>query len=100
MSKTAHQAVPQGDVKISEGKISGFTENPHQPAPRVETRSLRGTFAKSICSAHRLAGLQDREACDDGVPCQRLSECMDQADATIRYLELRKRLVDDDEGQD
>jgi len=96
MSKTAQQAVPQGDVKVSEGKTSEFTENSQQPAPRVEARSLRGTFAKSICSAHRLAGIKDREACDDGVPCARLGDCMDQADATIRYLELRQRLVDED----
>ncbi|HEY9081546.1 hypothetical protein [Magnetovibrio sp.] len=96
MAKTAQLAVPQGDQKIAEGKKSGFAENPHHTAPRVEARSLRGTFAKSICSAHGLATLKDRDACDDGVPCAKLSECMGQADATIRYLELRKRLMEDD----
>jgi len=96
MAKTAQQAVPHGDQKVSEGKTSGFEENPQQAAPRVEARSLRGTFAKSICSAHGLATIKDRDACDDGVPCSKLSECMGQADATIRYLELRKTLLKDD----
>ena len=96
MAKTAQQAVPQGDQKVSEGRSSGFEEIPQPTAPRVEARSLRGTFAKSICSAHGLATIRDRDACDDGVPCPKLSECMGQADATIRYLELRKKLLSED----
>jgi len=96
MAKTAQQAVPQGDQKVSEGRPSGFEEIPQRTAPRVEARSLRGTFAKSICSAHGLATIKARAACDDGVPCAQLSECMGQADATIRYLELRKKLLSDD----
>lgn len=96
MVKTAHQAVPQGDQNDPEGKQNGRTESPDSTAPRVEARSLRGTFAKSICTAHGLATMREREACDDGVPCSKLSECMEHADATIRYLDLRKRLLSDD----
>lgn len=96
MVKTAQQAVPYGDQKDSEGKKSGLVESPQPTAPRVEARSLRGTFAKSICTAHGLATIKDREACDDGVPCSRLSECMGQADVTIRYLDLRKKLLEEE----
>ncbi|MCW8916274.1 MAG: hypothetical protein OQK24_10550 [Magnetovibrio sp.] len=95
MPKTAHKAVPQGEQNIPEGNEHGFTEEPVHSAPRVEARSLRGTFAKSICTAHGLATSKERAACDEGVPCERLSECMEQADATVRYLDLRKRLLSD-----
>ncbi len=96
MAKTAELAVPQGNQKVSEGKLNRVEETPEPTAPRVEARSLRGTFAKSICSAHSLATSRERSACDDGVPCEKLNECMEQADATIRYLELRKKLLQDD----
>lgn len=96
MIKTAAMAVPQENQNDSEGKPNRVEESPELTAPRVEARSLRGTFAKSICSAHGLATLRERAACDDGVPCSKLSECMDQADATIRYLELRKQTFKDD----
>ena len=95
MAKTAQQAVPLEDQKGLEGRKSGYEEDPQQAAPRVEARSLRGTFARSICAAHGLATMRERNACDDGVPCAKLSECMGQADATIRYLELRRRLLKD-----
>jgi len=96
MAKTATMAVPQEDQKVFEGKTNRVEKNPELTAPRVEARSLRGTFAKSICSAHSLATMRERAACDDGVPCAKLNECMEQADATIRYLELRKKLMKDD----
>ncbi|MEG3618638.1 hypothetical protein V5T82_09245 [Magnetovibrio sp. PR-2] len=96
MAKTAHKAVPQEDENRSEGYAHGPKEGPDGSAPRVETHSLRGTFAKSICRAHGLATLKQRAACEEGVPCEQLSECMDQADATVRYLDLRKRLLGTD----
>jgi len=92
MVNTATKAVPQGGQFGPEGKNNRTNECPEQAAPRVEARSLRGTFAKSICSANGMATLRDRTACDDGVPCEKLSQCMKEADATIRYLELRKKL--------
>lgn len=94
MAKTATQAVPQGDHLSPEGRNNRIEKNPNQAAPRVEARSLRGTFAKSICTANGLATFRERTACDDGVPCAKLSQCMKEADATIRYLELRKKLED------
>ena len=94
MAKTATQAVPHGEPIGPEGRNNRVEKNPDQAAPRVEARSLRGTFAKSICSANGMATFRERTACDDGVPCQRLSQCMKEADATIRYLELRKQLED------
>jgi len=96
MAKTAPQAVPQRDQKSPEGRKNRIKESPELAAPRVEARSLRGTFAKSICTAHGLGTVHERDACNDGVPCSKLSECMAQADATIRYLELRKKLLEDD----
>lgn len=96
MAKTAQMAVPQGDQKAPEGRNNRIDKNSEQAAPRIEAHSLRGTFAKSICTAHGLATMDERAACDDGVPCTRLSECMEQADATIRYLDLRKKLLEDD----
>ena len=96
MAKTAQKAVPQENENRSEGYAHGHEEGPETSAPRVEAHSLRGTFAKSICRAHGLATMKQRAACDEGVPCSRLSECMDQADATVRYLDLRKRLLDTD----
>lgn len=96
MAKTATMAVPNGGQNAPEGRKNRVIETPERAAPRVEARSLRGTFAKSICSAHGLATIRERAACDDGVPCTRLSECMDQADATIRYLDLRRKLLADD----
>ncbi|MBL4613988.1 MAG: hypothetical protein JKY27_03830 [Magnetovibrio sp.] len=90
MSKLANRAAPQRDQDTPEGRKNRVTDRPEQIVPHVQTRSLRGTFAKSICSAHDLATDSDRAACDDGVPCSKLPECMDQADAAIRYLDLRK----------
>lgn len=96
MAKTATKAVPQGGLNAPEGRKNRISEIPERVAPRVEARSLRGTFAKSICSAHGLGTSRDRSACDEGVPCSKLSECMAQADATIRYLDLRRKLLADD----
>ncbi|OEJ68214.1 hypothetical protein [Magnetovibrio blakemorei] len=106
MAKPAPLAEPQGPNHSPNENRDGVFNTPadaapipaRPQAPRVEARSLRGTFAKSICSAHGLATRKDREACDDGVPCHCLSECMNQADATIRYLELRRALMTTDEN--
>lgn len=96
MAKPAPLAEPQGPNHSPNVKRDGIIEPPQ--APRIEARSLRGTFAKSICTAHGLATRKDREACDEGVPCHCLSDCMGQADATIRYLELRRALMTPDEN--
>jgi hypothetical protein len=109
MAKPAPLAEPQGPNHSPNENRDGVFDTPADAAPvaapplapqapRVEARSLRGTFAKSICSAHGLATRKDREACDDGVPCHCLSDCMGQADATIRYLELRRALMTTDEN--
>jgi len=90
MAKTAGWAVPDGNQKAPEGSTSRETNNPAEAETRAGVRSLRGIFARSICRANELASIQDRAACDDGVPCPRLSECLAQADMTIRYLERRK----------
>ena len=93
MAKTAAWAVPDGEQKAPEGRKSRETHNPAEAETRAEARSLRGAFARSICLANHLATLKDRAACDDGVPCFRLSECLGQADTAIRYLEQRKTLA-------
>lgn len=90
MAKTAVRAVPNGDQKAPEGRKNRIEKNPAKAEPRVEARSLQGTFAKSICKAHDLATMKEREACEDGVPCSKLPECMGYADGAIRYLEKRK----------
>lgn len=93
MSEAAKLAVPDGEMKAPEGRKSRESNNPAEADTRVSTRSLRGPFARSICMANDLATLKDRSACDDGVPCSRLSECLRQADITIRYLDQRKALA-------
>ena len=93
MSKTAMQAVPGGEQKAPEGRKNREINNPVEAKPRADARSLRGSFARSICRANELATSKDRSACDDGVPCSRLSECLGQADITIRYLDQRKALA-------
>jgi len=93
MAKTAVWAVPDGKPKAPEGRKSRETHNPVEVETRADARALRGSFARSICQANDLATLKDRAACDDGVPCPRLSECLGQADSTIRYLEQRKAMA-------
>ena len=93
MSKTAAWAVPDGEQKAPEGRKNRELNNPAEAITRADARSLRGTFARSICRANDLATTKDRSACDDGVPCERLSECLGQADITIRYLDQRKALA-------
>ena len=92
MSKTAVWAVPGGEQKAPEGRKSRESNNPVEADTRADARSLRGSFARSICRANDFATTSDRAACDDGVPCQRLSECLGQADVTLRYLSQRKTL--------
>ncbi len=82
--------MPGGEHKAPEGRTNGDINNPDEPEPRVEARPLRGAFAKTICATSHLGSTKDREACDDGVPCARLAECLAQADETIRYLEMRR----------
>lgn len=53
---------------------------------------MRGIFARSLCSAHHIATMEERQACDDGTPCQRMGECVGMADRTLMYLEYRNRL--------
>ena len=93
MIETAAWAVPDGEQKAPEGRKSRESNNPAEADSRVEARSLRGAFARSICRANDLATIKDRAACDDGVPCARLSQCLGQADITLRYLDQRKALT-------
>lgn len=93
MSKTAAWAVPDGEQKAPEGRKSREINNPAEADTRVDARSLRGTFARSICRANDFGTIKDRAACDDGVPCSRLSQCLGQADVTLRYLDQRKALT-------
>ena len=91
MAKTAFQAVPDGEQKAPEGRKNQVDKNLDKAGTPLEATQLRGTFAKSICRAHDLATIREREACEDGVPCARLSECMDFANGALRYLNARKK---------
>ncbi len=93
MPKTAIRAVPGGEQKAPEGRKSREFNNLAEAETRADARSLRGTFARSICRSNDLADTNARAACDDGVPCSRLSQCLEQADVTIRYLNQRKALA-------
>ncbi len=64
---------------------------PDLDAP-LEGKSVRSVFARSLCTAHHLGSVADRDACDDGVPCTKLSDCLALADKTLVYLEYRHRL--------
>lgn len=96
MAKTAAWAVPDGEQKAPEGRKSrdAHKNNPVEAETRAETRSVRGAFARSICRANHLGSLKEQAACDDGVPCSKLSQCLGHADATIRYLDSRKKTTD------
>ena len=91
MAIPAHKAVPVGEQKAPEGRQNRVIKNPDEAKTSTDTRSLRGAFAKSLCKAHDLGSLQEREACLDGVPCSKLSKCMGIADQTLRYMETRKK---------
>ncbi|MCK5444614.1 MAG: hypothetical protein KAI73_03270 [Rhodospirillaceae bacterium] len=71
-------------------------QNPIAPAPPLEARTIRHSFARSLCSAHHMATLSERETCDDGVPCTKLGDCSDMADKTLAYLQYRNRLPKED----
>lgn len=92
MAKTAAWAVPDGEQKAPEGRQNRELNNPDEAETRADARSIRGAFARSICTANHFATMKERAACDDGVPCSRLSQCLGQADITIRYLDQRKTL--------
>ena len=92
MAKTAEWAVPDGEQKAPEGRKSQEHNNLTEAKNPADARSLRGAFARSICRANDLATIKSRAACDDGVPCSRLSECLGQADSTLRYLQQRKTM--------
>ena len=91
MAQTAKAAVPQRVQNGPEGRKKREKNNPDN-TPDVGALSLRATFARSICKSHGMATQFERNACADGVPCQKLSQCTKEADATIRYLELRRTL--------
>ena len=93
MAKTAEWAVPGGEQKAPEGRKSQEPNTLTEAKNSADARSLRGAFARSICRANDLATIKSRAACDDGVPCTRLSECLRQADGTLRYLQQRKTLL-------
>ena len=92
MAKTAAWAVPDGEQKAPEGRQNRDTknDNPVEADSRAQARSIRGAFARSICRANHLGTLKEQAACEDGVPCPKLSQCLGHADATIRYLDSRK----------
>ena len=54
--------------------------------------SVRSVFARSLCAAHHMGSVAERDACADGVPCTKLSNCLALADKTLVYLEYRHRL--------
>lgn len=93
MAKTAH-----ADAVLNPWKTTEKTQ-PNQDAEsgdswdHMEARMLRGTFARSVCAANAMAELEERAACDDGVPCPRLSACLEQADSIIRYLGKGKKIL-------
>lgn len=90
MANSALKAVPGGEQKAPEGRQNRVIKNPDEAEVSTDTRSLRGVFAKSLCKAHDLGSLQEREACLDGVPCTKLPQCMALADSTLRYMDTRK----------
>ncbi|MDH5771894.1 MAG: hypothetical protein OEY84_02045 [Rhodospirillaceae bacterium] len=59
-------------------------------------QSIRGVFARSLCTAHHMGSIAERSACDDGVPCTKLANCLAMADKTLVYLEYRHRLPKDE----
>ncbi|MDH3335164.1 MAG: hypothetical protein OEL50_00845 [Rhodospirillaceae bacterium] len=61
----------------------------------LEGQSIRGVFARSLCTAHHMGSIAERDACDDGVPCTKLANCLAMADKTLVYLEYRHRLPKD-----
>lgn len=93
MAKTAAWAVPDGEQKAPEGRKNRELNNPDQAETCTSTHSIRGAFARSICRANDFGTSRDQAACDDGVPCSRLSQCLGQADITLRYLDQRKALT-------
>jgi len=68
---------------------------PDLDAP-LEGQSIRGVFARSLCTAHHMGSIAERSACDDGVPCTKLANCLAMADKTLVYLEYRHRLPKDE----
>jgi len=90
MKKTAHQAVPEKMQSAPENEPFQNLTNRKDADITDDTQLLRGTFAKSICKANGLGSNKERDACLYGVPCEKLSSCLNQADKTIRYLKLRK----------
>lgn len=64
---------------------------PELDAP-LNGQTIRGVFARSLCIAHHMGSMAERDACDDGVPCNKLSSCLGMADKTMVYLEYRHRL--------
>lgn len=70
-------------------------ENPATPQPPLEVRTIRRTFARSLCSAHHMATFAERETCNDGIPCTKSADCLSLADKTLAYLEYRNRLPKD-----
>lgn len=71
-------------------------ENMPDPDGQTEGQAIRSVFARSLCAAHHLASAIERESCDDGLPCAKLSECLSLADKTLVYLEYRNRLPKND----
>lgn len=90
MANPAPKAVPGGEQKAPEGRQNRVIKNPDEAENSTDTQSLRGTFAKSLCKAHDLGNQQEREACQDGVPCTKLSACLGIADKTLRYIDTHK----------
>jgi len=90
MVEPTAQVVPSGEQESPEGKYNRVEKTPNQAALITDAHPLRGTFAKSLCKAHRLGTPQERSTCYDGVPCLKLSQCLQLADATLTFLEVRK----------
>ena len=51
---------------------------------------LRGHFAVSLCRAHRIGSENGSAPCQDGLPCDKKTACLDLADKTLSYAKSLK----------
>ncbi|MBF0251382.1 MAG: hypothetical protein HQL35_12230 [Alphaproteobacteria bacterium] len=87
MAKPAAKSLLADAERLTdEGPALGAIANPRASTVEQELTMLRGTFARSICNANGFASERERDACADGVPCDRVTECLAQAEKAIRHL--------------
>lgn len=89
---TAEKIIKETYAALVPVKNPQSGDAPNQSADLSIEPSIRNVFARSLCAAHHLGSTKDRDICNDGTNCDKITDCLALADKTLTYLKYRNRL--------